>query len=76
MIYLPDMNDQYLNLQFERTLNEIAYGNALRIKVCQRARLSSFGPALNNLQEYDYLGNRQKIRLSVSVCTCEEVVSL
>ena len=60
---VPDLNEQYLNLQFERTLNEIAYGNALRIKVCQRARLSSFGPALNNLQEYDYLGNRQKIRL-------------
>ena len=30
---VPNMNDQYLNLQFERTLTEIAYGNALRIKV-------------------------------------------
>ena len=28
---VPDLNEQYLNLQFERTLNEIAYGNALRI---------------------------------------------
>ena len=60
---LPSERERQIDALFSNTINQIIVGYAFRSKLLSLTGGTSFGPALNNLRQYDYLSVRQKRRL-------------
>ena len=70
---LPNQRERQLDNMFANTINQIVIGYAFRRKVLNSTGMSSFGPALNNLPQYDHIQDREKVRLCARISRIKTV---
>ena len=74
LLVIPNEEELRLNALFQNTLKWIVLGNAFRLRIIHRAGLSSFGPALNALNDYDFLTQQTRRQLCIKMSELKTVL--